>query len=113
MLADEYNLDRGKLEIEVDLVAIHAQCEVQIEELKSLTNVIIPLSASNNVAFCWHITQTWTPRDIPLYAMRRSFVSLIMCVFPQLWQRPPHFNHLIIPNQCFLLKVKDMIEIFE
>ncbi len=62
-------------------MAICAQCEVQILELNGLTNVIIPLSASDNMAVCWHIIQTWTPRDIPLYATRRSFVSLIMCVF--------------------------------
>lgn len=42
MSADEHNLDRDKLEIEVDLVAICAQRRVQIVELKRLTNVIIP-----------------------------------------------------------------------
>lgn len=49
MLADEHNLDRGKLEIEVDLVAICARCKVQIVELKRLTNVIISASSSNNI----------------------------------------------------------------
>lgn len=48
MSADEHNLDRGKLEIEVDLVAICARCKVQIVELKRLTNVIISVSSSNN-----------------------------------------------------------------
>lgn len=33
-LADEHNLDRSRLEIEVDLVAGYSQCEVQILELK-------------------------------------------------------------------------------
>lgn len=85
MSADEHNLDRGKLEIEVDLVAICARCKVQIVELKRLTNVIISVSSSNNniwVFFCWHIIQTWAP--ISFYATRRSFVSLIMCLLLQL-----------------------------
>lgn len=53
MLADEHNLDRGKSEIGLDLVAICAQRRVQIEELKRLTNVIIspPSLTTNNPEF--------------------------------------------------------------
>lgn len=101
MLADEHNLDRGKLEIEVDLVAICAPCEVQIVELERLTNVIISLSSSNNMGlfFCWYITQSRTPRDISFYAMRGAFVRLILCLLLPLCRLPPHFSPLIILHQ--------------
>ena len=85
-------------------MAIYAQCEVQIVELKRLTNVIISLSSSNKMGFRWH-----KPKHLgifPFIPREDVFVSLIMYVSAA----PPHFSLLIILHQCFHLKVKDVIE---
>lgn len=68
--ADEHNLDRGKLEIEFDLVAMYTQCSVQIVELKGLTNAISshyysPNNNNNDIqgeeGLLAHYTETWAP----------------------------------------------------
>lgn len=83
-------------------MAIYAQCEVQIVELKRLTNVIILFLLLIKRVFVG--ANLNTSRYFLLFH-KRIFVSLIMCFCSLSSFQPPDYSPSVLH-----LKVKDMIE---